>query len=1195
MSPIRYLDFDLRIQRTETGFCSQVLNSPAGEANSSCEGRIFTELELESYFLKLGPGPALRRIGSPESAAAKDLGGRLFDSTFRGEVRDCLRQSLARAEEQGACLRIRLRLKDAPELASYPWEYLYDRNVNWFVALSGEAPVVRHLDLPLAIRPLKMSLPLRVLVIISSPSGCPQISHEREVRLLDQAFEPLRQDGKVELTRLPDATLDTLDRWLARGEYHILHFIGHGAFDRQIDDGVLILEDAEKQQRWTTGEALGIHLRSHRTLRLAVLNACEGARGSPHDPFSGVAQSLAQQGLPAVIAMQFEITDAAAVDFSRGFYGALVEGYPVDAALSRARLVLHANNHGLEWGTPVLYLRSRDGVVFESEETRPSSVSRNPLPIVRARVRVFLSYSHDDKKHCDLVLALAQQLRRDGIDAELDQFHQNELLHWPRWCEECMRPENSDYVLCVCSREYRNRVEGRAAADVGKGVFWEGTLLYNALYDQQGHNTRFIAVLLADAGEAHVPQILSGYTRFRLSSFELGDPRSDYALLHRLLTGQRGSRLSGPEQLKKLEPLPEKLRRTDFVKLSEDLIGEQQRLRTERQRQEEQERLRTDQRQQEERERSETERHQEEAQEMPKAEQEGFEAERRERKEKEWLLYPWVFDYTPLGVIKVDTQGQCEYANKKFASIVGEPNFEGHNLRELFPGEQNQAIIEEQIKKQRPDDYDIVLTRLDNKRPVPVRIASTPLLDSAGGAVGAIAIFRELTFERAVKRITESIANCQTSGELLSAVSNEIRKVISFDQLHVSAYSDKRYVRSLFADPQLDPTSKVRWYKMSAPIAKFAAKRDASKIDDMDDYYHQTGFVTLKTEDLKKQSWLERPRSLLRCPLIRKGRVVASLSIARRKPNSFGERDYELFNSLPIREVLTMALHLEDNQRLQFRLDLMESIFEHWDDQERVASVIVQRLLEHHDWDHAAFFHVDEKMQEIRLLGQKARNNDPAFLLESKYKQDLDFGVLGFVYQRKQAVNIGDLANDVEYKTFAIRRFNSQILSELCLPVVIGERVCWMLNLEDSRENAFSPEEITDLQVILDDVKNLLDATWSRHFFETIVDSLSDAIITVDGAGCISKVNPAVESLLGYSHADLQGVTFLTLLDPRRILRILDVVLNRRQRFCEQVTLTRKDGTKVTVLLSASPLSQASGGAVFLARDLSLNSRSSNI
>ena len=48
--------------------------------------------------------------------------------------------------------------------------------------------------------------------------------------------------------------------------------------------------------------------------------------------------------------------------------------------------------------------------------------------------RVFISYSHDSREHCDRVIALAQQLRRDGIDAELDQFHQDELLHWPRWC-----------------------------------------------------------------------------------------------------------------------------------------------------------------------------------------------------------------------------------------------------------------------------------------------------------------------------------------------------------------------------------------------------------------------------------------------------------------------------------------------------------------------------------------------------------------------------------------------------------------------------------------------------------------------------------------------------------------------------------------------------------------------------------------
>jgi hypothetical protein len=189
-----------------------------------------------------------------------------------------------------------------------------------------------------------------------------------------------------------------------------------------------------------------------------------------------------------------------------------------------------------------------------------------------AASRVFISYSHDSQEHCDRVFALAQQLRRDGVDAELDQFHQDELLHWPRWCEEQMRPDNSDFVICVCTPEYKRRVEGRAAADVGKGVFWEGTLLYSYLYDEKG-NQRCIPVLISRGEDADIPQILSGYTRFCLSSFDLADTRSDYAGLYRLLTRQPSARPGELGQPKKLQPLGEKERQTDFVKLTGQVLA----------------------------------------------------------------------------------------------------------------------------------------------------------------------------------------------------------------------------------------------------------------------------------------------------------------------------------------------------------------------------------------------------------------------------------------------------------------------------------------------------------------------------------------------------------------------------------------------------------------------------------------------
>jgi CHAT domain len=358
MKPIRCLNFDLQIQRTETGFRSQVLNSPAGEASGSC-GAIFRDVELENYLLKLGrPRRAhTRRIDSPEYAVAKEVGARLFSLAFGDQVKDCFRRSLDLARQQGAGLRIRLRLKEAGQLGKYPWEFLYDRNANRFIALSQATPIVRYLELAETVSPLKVNLPLRILAMISSPSDYPQLDGDREWAILQEALAPMVNDGKLLLERLENATLPSLHQRLQRAEYNILHFVGHGAFDERIDDGVLVLENREKRGRWTSGEELGVYLRDLDTLRLAVLNACEGARGSILDPFSGVAQSLVQQGLPAVVAMQFEITDEAAIIFSRGFYSAISDGYPVDAAMAQARKAIRAEDQGLEWGTPVLYVR----------------------------------------------------------------------------------------------------------------------------------------------------------------------------------------------------------------------------------------------------------------------------------------------------------------------------------------------------------------------------------------------------------------------------------------------------------------------------------------------------------------------------------------------------------------------------------------------------------------------------------------------------------------------------------------------------------------------------------------------------------------------------------------------------------------------------------------------------------------------
>jgi len=47
--------------------------------------------------------------------------------------------------------------------------------------------------------------------------------------------------------------------------------------------------------------------------------------------------------------------------------------------------------------------------------------------------KVFISYSHDSPEHADKVLAFANKLRSEGIDAVLDQYEESPPEGWPMW------------------------------------------------------------------------------------------------------------------------------------------------------------------------------------------------------------------------------------------------------------------------------------------------------------------------------------------------------------------------------------------------------------------------------------------------------------------------------------------------------------------------------------------------------------------------------------------------------------------------------------------------------------------------------------------------------------------------------------------------------------------------------------------
>jgi hypothetical protein len=359
-----YRELRIRLEpAAEAGTYELFAQGPSGEVSGSFK-LPWPDVELENFVLKLGRSrQGVRRVDSPEFALARRVGCELFEALFAQEVRDLYRGSFEQARAEGKGLRVTLALAHAPELMHVPWEYLCDDRD--FLSISTQTPVVRYLDLPTSRRPLAVALPLRILALVSSPSDVVALDVSRERAKLEDAVEQLTATGAVEIQWLEEATLPALQRALRRQTFHIFHYIGHGGYDSRLEDGVLLLEDDQGRSRHASGLQLGAMLADHASLRLAVLNACEGARTSREDAFSGVATSLVRREIPAVIAMQFEITDRAAIVFAGEFYAALADGYPVDAALAEARKAIFADQNDVEWATPVLFMRVAEGKIFD--------------------------------------------------------------------------------------------------------------------------------------------------------------------------------------------------------------------------------------------------------------------------------------------------------------------------------------------------------------------------------------------------------------------------------------------------------------------------------------------------------------------------------------------------------------------------------------------------------------------------------------------------------------------------------------------------------------------------------------------------------------------------------------------------------------------------------------------------------------
>jgi hypothetical protein len=384
---MEYEDFEVQIgPRSGSSLLVHVLRSPAGEGAGALS---VSEMAALRTAATGGGLPSSNHAAQVPSAANVEVGGALYRALFSERVGLLFHQSLGRIGNQSLPRGLRIRLRcdprdpDLASIRSAPWELLYREDTEDFLALSRLTPVVRGFDLPRPAGAPPVAPPFRILIVLSHPR---MTAHLELAAELEQLTASLRRNPAIEIEVLDSPDTGTLRTSLSRSPFHVLHFMGHGTFDRASEEGSLFFRGRHGRREAVSGRHLATKIKDFGSLRLVVLNACDTAVAgttTEHGPFGGVASALVLGGLPAVVAMQTPVRDSHAVAFGAAFYDRLAGGMPVDEAVTEGRQAIHSlSPTSGDWAAPVLFLRTTSGDIFASAGTPVPGPGPTGSPII---------------------------------------------------------------------------------------------------------------------------------------------------------------------------------------------------------------------------------------------------------------------------------------------------------------------------------------------------------------------------------------------------------------------------------------------------------------------------------------------------------------------------------------------------------------------------------------------------------------------------------------------------------------------------------------------------------------------------------------------------------------------------------------------------------------------------------------------
>lgn len=336
-------------------------------SNYSAEMR-FTQPNSDAD-IRLGTGepisvtfdlPTLQAMIIDPSEYGKALAESLFADS---NILSGFAQARTSAQSLQATLRVRLLIgPSAPELNTVYWEALNDLQ-NKTPLFTGENILISRYLSSSDWRPVKLRPKgnLRAVAAAANPSNAKEykLAEVDVTGELNRAKEAL---GAIPVAELGTETKCTLNNLITalRGGVDILYLAAHGTVAN--GEPRIWLENDDGTAAIIAADDLVTRIRElEQQPRLIVLASCQSAGKGAGNALQALGPKLAQAGIPAIIAMQGNISMDSVKKFMPTFFTEIQKDGQIDRALAVARGTIR---DAQDYWMPVLFMRLKSGKIW---------------------------------------------------------------------------------------------------------------------------------------------------------------------------------------------------------------------------------------------------------------------------------------------------------------------------------------------------------------------------------------------------------------------------------------------------------------------------------------------------------------------------------------------------------------------------------------------------------------------------------------------------------------------------------------------------------------------------------------------------------------------------------------------------------------------------------------------------------------